>query len=80
MQNSYDLEMRARLKAQRDAEKDPVQREAYAIAERAGFDWYDTESMARRMAQHAAGEILVLRAALQSVKAHIDQALKELAP
>lgn len=57
-------EQRARLKAMRDAETDPIQREAYALAERAGFEWYDTESGARRMAEHAAAELVVLRTAL----------------
>jgi hypothetical protein len=57
-------EQRARLKAQRDAETDPVQREAYAMAARAGFDWYDTESMARRAFEHAAAELVPLRESL----------------
>lgn len=61
--SKHDAEMRARLKAQRDAETDPVARESYALAERAGFDWFDTESAARQMAAHAAGEILALRTA-----------------
>lgn len=55
-----DVEKRAR--ARYEAETDPVQREAYALAKRAGFDWYNTESSARRMAEHAADEILALRA------------------
>lgn len=59
--SKHEDEMRARLKAQRDAATDPVERETYALAERAGFDWFDTESAARRMAEHAAGEILKLR-------------------
>lgn len=42
------------------AEKDPIQREAYALAQRAGYDWYHTESAARRMAEHAAQEIMDL--------------------
>lgn len=73
-----DAEMRARLKAQRDAETDPVARESYALAERAGFDWFDTESAARQMAEHAAGEILALRTAneelLTALKALRSQA------
>jgi hypothetical protein len=60
--DTYHPEQRARLKAQRDADQDPQNREAYALAERAGFDWYDTESAARHMASHAAGEILALKA------------------
>ena len=71
--NKHEVEQRARLKARRDAETDPVQREAYALAERAGFDWYDTESAARRMAEHAAGEILALRAALDRATRGITQ-------
>jgi hypothetical protein len=61
--SKHDAEMRARLKAQRDAATDPVERETYALAERAGFDWFDTESNARQMASHAAGEIIALRTA-----------------
>lgn len=61
--STHDSEMRAHLKAQRDAATDPVERETYALAERAGFDWFDTESAARRMAEHAAGELVALRAA-----------------
>lgn len=51
----------ARLKAQRDAETDPVKRIAYQLAELAGFDWYDTESSARRAFEHSAAEILAAR-------------------
>jgi hypothetical protein len=58
-----DAEMRAQLKAQRDAVTDPVQRETYALAKRAGFNWFYTDSAARKMAEHAAGEIVALRAA-----------------
>jgi hypothetical protein len=54
-------EQRARLAAMRAQEADPVQREAYALAERAGFDWHDTESSARRMAEHAAEELVALK-------------------
>lgn len=57
-----DKEQRARLAAQRAEEKDPATREAYALAARAGFDWYDTESNARRAFKHAAEEIVDLRA------------------
>ena len=57
--------MRARLAAQRAAETDPATREAYALAERAGFDWYDTESAARRMAEHAGAEVHALKVALR---------------
>lgn len=66
--SKYEQEQRARLKARRDQETDPVQREAYALAERAGFDWYDTESAARRMAEHAAEEIIDLRAQLAALQ------------
>lgn len=61
-------EQRARLKAMRDAETDPVQREAYAMAARAGFDWYDTESSARRAFEHAAGELLAERLVLTAAE------------
>lgn len=67
MLNGHDQERRAHLKAQRDAEKDPQQCEAYALAARAGFDWYDTESAARRMAEHAAGEIIGMRGSLKDI-------------
>lgn len=60
--SQYDADMRARLKAQCDAETDPTAREAYALAARAGCDWFDTESNARYLAGQAAGEILALRA------------------
>lgn len=53
--------LEARCRARYEAETDPVQREAYALAKRAGFDWYHMESSARRMAEHAAEEILTLR-------------------
>lgn len=54
-------EQRERLAAMRAAETDPVKREAYAMAARAGFDWFDTESQARRAFEHAAGELLAER-------------------
>lgn len=60
--------MEARARARYEAETDPVQREAYALAKRAGFDWYNTESSARRMAEHAAEEISALRSALDAVQ------------
>lgn len=60
--------MEARARVRYEAETDPVQREAYALAKRAGFDWYNTESSARRMAEHAAGEISALRSALDAVQ------------
>jgi hypothetical protein len=63
-------EQRARLKAQRDAETDPILREAYALAERAGFDWYDTESCARQMAEHAAKEIVALKVQIRHLEHH----------
>ncbi len=66
-------EQRAKLAAQREAETDPVQREAYALAERAGFDWYDTESAARRMAEHAGEELH----ALKQVNAELVQVVNE---
>jgi len=74
--NAYDQEQRARLKAQRDAEKDPQLREAYALAERAGFDWYDTESAARRMAEHAAGENLAMHGSLVDIALGADMMLQ----
>lgn len=58
--HSFDP-VRAQLEARWAAETDPVEREAYALAKRAGFDWYDTESAARRIARCAAAEILALR-------------------
>lgn len=61
MRNVALDEQRKRLEARWAAETDPVKREAYALAKRAGFDWYDMESSARRMAEHAAEEILQLR-------------------
>lgn len=54
----------ARARARYEAETDPVQREAYALAKRAGFDWYNTESGARRMAEHAAEEVIALKSEL----------------
>lgn len=65
-------EQRARLAAQRAAETEPVQREAYALAARAGFDWYDTESSARRMAEHAAAELVAMLAALKLARERMD--------
>lgn len=62
MKTMSDLE--ARCRAAYETDTDPVRREAYALAARAGFDWYNTESAARRMAEHAAEEILALRARL----------------
>lgn len=67
-------EQRATLAAQRAAETDPEQREAYALAARAGFDWYDTESSARRMAEHAAGEIVAQRNSRDSLIAALNEA------
>lgn len=58
------VEVRARLRAQRDAETDPAKRELYDLAHRAGFDGDDAESAAQRVALHAAGEIVLLRTAL----------------
>lgn len=75
LNNKYDQEQRARLQSQRDAETDPAQREAYALAERAGFDWYDTESAARRMAEHAASELVALHSALATIITGCDIAL-----
>lgn len=60
-------EQRAKLKAQRDADPDPIMRAAYALAERAGFDWYDTESAARRMAEHAGMELVEVKKALRAI-------------
>lgn len=54
-------EQRKRLAELRAAETDPIQREAYALVERAGFDWYNTESNARRMAEYAASELVPLK-------------------
>lgn len=54
-------DQRVTLQRQRDAETDPTLREAYAMAKRAGFDWYDTESSARRAFEHAAREVVALR-------------------
>lgn len=70
---SANDDTRARLAAMRKAEKDPAQREAYALAERAGFDWYDTESAARRMAEQAGGEIHVMRTALTEANKLLDE-------
>lgn len=67
-------EQRARLAAQRAVETDPVQREAYALAARAGFDWYDTESSARRMAEHAAGELVALRNSRDTLVSALNEA------
>lgn len=53
--------MEQRARARYEAETDPVQREAYALAKRGGFDWYNTESAARRMAEHAAEELVAAR-------------------
>lgn len=57
--------MRARAKQRRDQEKDPAKREAYALVERMGMDWYDTESVARRVAERAGFEIHQLKALLR---------------
>lgn len=76
LSNNYEVEQRARLKAQRDAERDPVQRETYALATRAGFDWYDTDSSARTMAGHAAGEIVALKATLADIIKGCDMMLQ----
>lgn len=54
-------EQRTKLEAQWAASTDPVEREAHAMAKRAGFDWYDTESSARRAFEHAARELLDAR-------------------
>jgi len=62
-------ELEARSRARYEAENDPVQREAYALAKRAGFDWYNTESSARRMAEHAADEVVAL---VQAIGALIE--------
>jgi hypothetical protein len=67
LNNVYEMEQRARLKAQRDAVTEPVERETYAFAERHGFDWYDTESQARMMAGYAAEEILHHKGALLDI-------------
>lgn len=69
---SADSESRARNAAQMAAETDPVQREAYALAARAGFDWYNTESQARRAFEHAAEEILRLRHQILALNKEID--------
>ena len=61
------MDMRARLAAARAAEIDPAVREAYALAERAGYDWYNTESSARRMAEFAGAEVAALREALREM-------------
>lgn len=66
------LEQRKTLAEQRRKEKDPAQREAYALAERAGFDWYDTESAARRMAQHAGEDIVKLQGGLKEANKLLD--------
>ena len=73
---AYDQEQRAQLKAQRDAATDPVERETYALAARAGFDWYDTESAARSMARHAAEEILHHKGALADIIKGCDMMLQ----
>jgi hypothetical protein len=65
MRTKYEQEQRARLEAGWAQETDPVMREARALATRAGFDWYDTESAARSMAEHAAEELLELRKELE---------------
>lgn len=74
--SAYIEDQRARLKAQRDAEKDPELRQAYALAERAGFDWYDTESSARRMAEFAGSEILELKRTLADIIKGCDMMLQ----
>jgi hypothetical protein len=73
-----DEQQRARLAKQREEEKDPAQREGYALAKRAGFDWYDTESCARRMALHAGGEVVALKDALKDADKLIDELEKHL--
>jgi len=66
-------EMRRRAAQLRAKETNPIQCEAYALAERAGFDWYDTESAARRMAEHAAKEVVALRTALRAANKLIGE-------
>jgi hypothetical protein len=63
----YEDEQQATLERQWEASTDPEFREAYALAKRAGFRWYNTESAARRMAEHAAEELLKQRRALAAV-------------
>lgn len=65
-------EQRARLAAMRAKETDPVLREAYAMAARAGFDWYDTESSARRAFEHAAGEVVAARGQRTGPRVHCN--------
>lgn len=64
-------EQRERLIKIWDADPNPVFQEARKLAERAGFDWYDTESCARMMAMTAAREILALRAADRDGESHV---------
>lgn len=60
---------RSRVTHRMATSSDPVERETLALAKRAGFDWYDTESSARHMAGIAANEILELRAKLEAFDA-----------
>lgn len=50
-------DMRSSLEAMWAVETNPVLRHTYALAKRLEFDWFNTESMARRMAEGAAAEI-----------------------
>jgi hypothetical protein len=62
-------EQQAKLERQWEASTDPAFRAAYALAKRAGFRWYNTESAARRMAEHAAEELLALIGLLEELVA-----------
>lgn len=73
--NNY---LRTELAHQRLREKDPVKKEAYALAARGGFDWFDTESAARRMAERAAYEITVLSKAVNDSIKLIEELEKHL--
>jgi len=60
--------MRERAKQSRAEETDPVEAAAYALIERLGWDWFDTESSARAVARAAARDILALRKELEELR------------
>lgn len=52
--------MRERAARDRERETDPVEKAAYALFDRMGWDWSDSHTQARTVARFAARELLLL--------------------